>query len=201
MQLLWQTSALRLPRKASTARDRIVHAKSPVPSEGSVSPEALVDQEHRETCLETSTAAEIAVESRQQGQNKTASVEGVGKAAPRVHVRVGLEGLQDADRGQQPTVWAVARGDNASGEQACVPNHRLLPRQHIEVQHPHVLVAVFLSSCRHQPSKGRRLLEITKMSSTNSRSSWSKCFVLFPRRDSRVITYPAPRILVEFECF
>lgn len=32
------------------------------------------------------------------------------RAATRMHVRVGLGGLEDADRGQEPTVWAVAGG-------------------------------------------------------------------------------------------
>lgn len=116
LQLFWQTSILRLPRKRTTTlRDRIVHAKSPIPKESSSWPEALAGKDHREACLETNTT-EIAAESAQHGQNEAASVEGVGAKTPRVHVRVSLEGLQDADREQKPTIWAVARGDNPSGE-------------------------------------------------------------------------------------
>ena len=34
-------------------------------------------------------------------------------ATTRMHVRVGLEGLEDADREQEPTVWAVAGGGSS----------------------------------------------------------------------------------------
>lgn len=144
MQLFWQTSALRLPRRTTTAvRDRIVHAKSPIRPEGSFSSEALADQEHQEACLETATAAEIAVESRQQAQNETDYVEEVGAVASRMHVRAGLEGLRDADRGQQPTVWAVARGDDPDGEQACRTANWCAPANRSAT--PRELVAVFLA--------------------------------------------------------
>lgn len=81
------------------------------------------------------------VENRQQGPNETASVGGAGARASRIHVRAGVEGLQDADRGQQPTIWAVASGKNPSGERARRTNCHLVPPTHPSAT-PHVLVAV-----------------------------------------------------------
>lgn len=44
---------------------------------------------------------------------------GARTTTKRMHVRVGLEGLEDADRGQEPTVWAMAGGSSGDirGEQ------------------------------------------------------------------------------------
>lgn len=106
-----QTSALRLPRKKKVATDRILHAKRP--------PAAPVDQHVQETWLESAPTRVFAAEARQKRSNETGSIGTIAARPPQVHVRVGLGGVQDADRGQQRTVWAVARGEDTSGERAC----------------------------------------------------------------------------------
>ncbi|CAM9290401.1 unnamed protein product, partial [Ectocarpus sp. 12 AP-2014] len=108
-----QTSALRLPRKSGAATHRTIHPRplSPTKSSASSSPEAQVNQHGEETYREKasrglSTAAGGAYEPAR-----------VGIAVAReahMHVRVGLGGLRDADRGQQRAIWSVASGGDPS---------------------------------------------------------------------------------------
>lgn len=69
-----------------------------------------------------------------------------------MHIRVGLEGLQDSDRGQQLTVWAMARGDDPSGEQA----RRKINWRCTSTPECDTHMSVYRSEseqCSHQPAK------------------------------------------------
>ncbi|CAM9635429.1 unnamed protein product [Ectocarpus sp. 4 AP-2014] len=108
-----QTSALRLPRKSSAATHRTIHPRplSPTKSSASSSPEAQVNQHGEETYREKasrglSTATGGAYEPARVGI-------AVGREA-HMHIRVGLEGLRDADRGQHRAIWSVANGGDPS---------------------------------------------------------------------------------------
>lgn len=106
-----QTSALlRLPRNTTDARNRTFKSKFPTTS--------LVEQHDRSIPLETATR-ELTVDSQQQPPHEYTFAERPGAKAAQVHVRLGLEDMKDADRGQQPTVWAVARAEDSSGKRTC----------------------------------------------------------------------------------
>ncbi|CAM9214135.1 unnamed protein product [Laminaria digitata] len=123
-----QTSTLRLPRKKSSAtRERVVHARPP----DAPPPERSIPAKER---LEKAAAAAAKAEMLRGGtffgETPRSEPTGGGKrgartTTKRMHVRVGLEGLEGADRGQEPTVWAMAggsRGDiKASGPFVMLP--------------------------------------------------------------------------------
>lgn len=88
------------------ANGRILHAKLP--------PEANPDHHVQDSSVEPAASKD-----RQQRSNEAESMGMAAAKAAQVHVRVGFEGMQDADRGQQPTVWAVTRREDSSGEQTC----------------------------------------------------------------------------------
>lgn len=83
---------------------RILHAKLPL--------------EARDSRVETAMKV-LTAENRQQQSKENDSIGMAAAEAPQLHVRVGLESMQDADRGQKPTVWAVARREDSSGKQTC----------------------------------------------------------------------------------
>ncbi|CAB1101689.1 unnamed protein product [Ectocarpus sp. CCAP 1310/34] len=103
----------RLPRKSVATTHGTIHPRplSPTKSSASSSPEAQVNQHGEQTYREKasrglSTAAGRAYEPTR-----------VGIAVARkahMHVRGGLEGLRDADRGQQRAIWGVASGGDPS---------------------------------------------------------------------------------------
>eukprot|EP00903_Cladosiphon_okamuranus_P005513 g5493.t1 len=101
-----QTSALRLPRKTFATKDRILDVKLPL--------EAHIDQQAQDTRVETVKRV-LTAENRQQRSAETDSTGMATAEAPQVHVRIGLEGMQDTGRGQNPTIWAVARREDSSG--------------------------------------------------------------------------------------
>ncbi|CAM9249370.1 unnamed protein product, partial [Scytosiphon promiscuus] len=126
-----QTSSLRLPRKTVAVRDRVLQARSSI-AEIALSPpgsDRLVDENHRQPSRVVATGDKAADNRVRLPRStletpSTCARTGVSRLegrAEQMHVRVGLEGLQDADRGQHPTVWAVARGGNAAGPIMMLP--------------------------------------------------------------------------------
>ena len=82
----------------------MVHARPPA-----APPERSTPATER---LEKAAAAEVEVLRGGTFSGETPSEPAGGgnvgaRTTTRVHVRVGLEGLENADRGQKPTVWAV----------------------------------------------------------------------------------------------
>lgn len=117
-----QTSALRLPRKLVT-KNRVLYARPATLSECSTPAKERTNCVDRETKLTNATDAVAAIEippypASTAGTAFEATKARVGTApgTSRMHVRMGLEGIQDADQGQQPTVWAVEGGSSANGE-------------------------------------------------------------------------------------
>ncbi|CAM9662283.1 unnamed protein product, partial [Ectocarpus fasciculatus] len=108
-----QTSALRLPRKSGGVTHRTIHPRplSPAKSSGSRSPEAQANQHGEETYTEESCRG---LNTAAGGAHGSARVGIAVEREARMHVRVGLEGLRDADRGQQREIWSVANGGDAN---------------------------------------------------------------------------------------
>ncbi|CAM9126080.1 unnamed protein product [Hapterophycus canaliculatus] len=125
-----QTSSLRLPRKSIAAGDRVFQARPSTSKDGTPSPGSHgVDQNHVEPSRRIANGHK-ATDNRRWCSTSTPEVPSgparIGESrsdrrAGRMHVRVGLEGLQDADQEQQPTIWAVARGENATGPIMMLP--------------------------------------------------------------------------------
>eukprot|EP00904_Undaria_pinnatifida_P009876 jgi/Undpi1/6018/HiC_scaffold_2.g01292.m1 len=108
-----QTSALRLPRKSAAGGERVVHASPPA------APPPKRTTPAEEERLEKTAAAELEVSHGETFAGEASSEPAGGRkagvnATTRMHVRVGLDGLEDADRGQEPTVWAMAGGSSAN---------------------------------------------------------------------------------------
>ncbi|CAM9322380.1 unnamed protein product, partial [Ectocarpus sp. 12 AP-2014] len=70
-----------------------------------------VNQHGEETSREKASRGLSAVEG---GAYEPARVEIAVAREAHMHVRVGLEGLRDADRGQQRAIWRVANGGDPS---------------------------------------------------------------------------------------
>lgn len=108
-----QTSALRLPRKSAAGGERVVHASPPA------APPSKRTTPAEEERLEKTAAAELEVSHGGTFAGEASSEPAGGRkagvnATTRMHVRVGLDGLEDADRGQEPTVWAMVGGSSAN---------------------------------------------------------------------------------------
>ncbi|CBJ30412.1 expressed unknown protein [Ectocarpus siliculosus] len=104
-----QTSALRLPRKSGASTHRTIHPRPLSPTKSSVmsSPEAQVNQYGEETYREKASRG---LSTPAGGAHEPARVGIALEREAHIHVRVGLEGVRDADRGQQRAIWSVANG-------------------------------------------------------------------------------------------
>ncbi len=189
-----QTSALlRLPRNRTDARNRTFKSKFPTTS--------LVEQHDRSIPLETATR-ELTVDSQQQPPHEYTFAERPGAKAAQVHVRLGLEDMKDADRGQQPTVWAVARAEDSSGKRTC---QRCLSRV-FKVQpmgsHSRRLLRNSTSLPRLRSPNVGRAINTTLYFCLHIRACFfGPCWVLFRqlRKETSCVLVESNRHLIELE--